>query len=134
MTSSSVSQDAPISVPLFKAAESAPDGYLLDRNLNTAPHYVVNSNGNYIELDDGRQMFDASGGAAVACLGHRNEEVIEALIEQAHQIAYCHSMFFKTHSTDSLAEELILSTGKRLERVYLICSGMSLNSIDTRTD
>jgi len=98
----------------------------LDRDLNTAPHSVVNAKGNYIQLDNGQRIFDATGGAAVACIGHGNEEVIEAVTRQMLQISYCHSMFFKTHCTDSLAEELIAGTSKRLERVFLICSGMFL--------
>lgn len=124
MSPSVVSTFSPVHVPPIKASESAPHGYLLDRDLNTAPHYVMNAKGNYIQLDNGQMIFDATGGAAVACVGHGNEEAIEAVTRQMLQISYCHSMFFKTHCTDSLAEELIAGTGKRLERVFLICSGM----------
>ena len=123
MSPSAVSILSPIHVPPVKVTEAAPASYLLDRDLNTAPHYVVGSKSNHLFLDDGRKIFDASGGAAVACLGHGNEEVNELMRRQLDQVSYCHSMFFKTHSTDDLAEELITSTGKRLERVFLICSG-----------
>lgn len=57
-----------------------PDSYLMDRDLNTAPHEVMNAKGNYIHLDNGQAIFDATGGAAVACLGHENQEVIEAVM------------------------------------------------------
>jgi 4-aminobutyrate aminotransferase-like enzyme len=107
-----------------EAPESASGDYLLDRDLNSAPQYVVNAKGNYILLDGGRRIFDGSGGAAVLCLGHANQEVIEAVTQQTLQISYCHSMFFKTQSTDSLAKELITSTDNKLERVFLICSGI----------
>jgi adenosylmethionine-8-amino-7-oxononanoate aminotransferase len=127
MSPSAVSTLSPVLAPSVKAFESSPGGFLLDRDLNTAPHYVVNAQGNYIQLDNGQKIFDATGGAAVACIGHGNEEAIEAVTRQMLQISYCHSMFFKTHCTDSLAEELIAGTGKRLERVFLICSGMFLN-------
>lgn len=126
MSPSAVSTFSPIHVPPVKAIESDLGGYLLDRDLNTAPNYVVSAEGNYIHLDNGQKIFDATGGAAVACIGHGNEEAIEAVARQMLQISYCHSMFFKTHCTDSLAEELIAGTGKRLERVFLICSGMFL--------
>ena len=124
MSHSAVSTLSPIHVSSSKVSESAPDGYLLDRDLNTALQYVVGSKGNYITLESGRKIFDASGGAAVACLGHGNEEVNEMIRRQVEQISYCHSMFFRTRSTESLAEELILSTGKKLDRVFLISSGM----------
>ena len=114
---------------LPKLLSLLPVSYLLDRYLNTTLHYVVGSKGNYILLDDGRKIFDACGGAAVTCLGRGNEEVREAINKQGDQAAYVHSMFFKTHSTESLAEELIASTGKRLERVFLLCSGMFIQNV-----
>jgi adenosylmethionine-8-amino-7-oxononanoate aminotransferase len=126
MSLPAVSTFSPFQVSTVKATESTPGGYLLDRDLNTAPYEVVNAKGNYIKLDNGQEIFDASGGAAVACLGHGNEEAMEAVTRQMLQISYCHSMFFKTHCTDSLAEELIAGTDNRLERVFLICSGMFL--------
>ena len=126
MSPSAVSTFSPVHVPSIKAIESTPGSYLLDRDLNTAPHHVVNARGNYIQLDNGQRIFDATGGAAVACIGHGNQEAIEAVTRQMLQISYCHSMFFKTNCTDSLAEELIAGTGKILERVFLICSGMFL--------
>jgi len=124
MSPSAVSPLSVVQVPPGKVTNSAPDDYLLDRDLNFSSHYAVASKGNYLILDDGRKVFDACGGAAVACLGYGNKEVIEAMTKQSYEVPYCHSMFFKTHSTEGLAEELIASTGKRLERVFLISSGL----------
>ena len=126
MSPSAVSQLSPIHAAPVQTTESAPESYLLDRDLNTALPYVVGSNGSYILLEDGREIFDACGGAAVTCIGHGNTEVREAINKQGDQAAYVHSMFFKTYSTESLAEELITSTGKKLAKVFIICSGMFL--------
>jgi adenosylmethionine-8-amino-7-oxononanoate aminotransferase len=102
----------------------APDSYLMDRDLNTAPYEVTNAEGNYIYLNNGQAIFDATGGAAVACLGHGNQEVIEAATNQMRQIPYCHSMFFGTRCTSSLAEELIAGTDDKLNKAFIICSGL----------
>jgi adenosylmethionine-8-amino-7-oxononanoate aminotransferase len=110
--------------PPGKVFDTTPGGYLMDRDLNTAPHEVTNARGNYIHLDNGQMIFDATGGAAVACLGHGNEEVIEAVTNQMLQISYCHSMFFGTRCTSSLAEELIAGTNDKLDKAFIICSGL----------
>lgn len=123
MAPSAVSTFSPIHVQPVITTDP-PSSYLLDRDLNTAPEYVIRAEGNHLILDNGRRIFDACGGAAVACLGHGNEEVCDAIDRQRRQVAYANSMSFKTRVTDSLAEELITSTGKKLERVYLICSGL----------
>ena len=104
----------------------------MDRDMNTAPHEVVNAKGNYIELDNGQSVFDATGGAAVACLGHGNEEVIAAVARQMAQVSYCHSMFFRTSSTSDLAEELIAGTDFNMAKAFIICSGQYLTPFARR--
>jgi hypothetical protein len=47
------------------------------------PPVAVSGEGIYLHLADGRAMIDASGGAAVACLGHGNRRVAEAIGRQA---------------------------------------------------
>jgi adenosylmethionine-8-amino-7-oxononanoate aminotransferase len=108
------------------AMEQDVDGYLMDRDLNSAAHEVVSAKGNYIELSNGQTVFDATGGAAVSCHGHGNEEIIAAVAKQMREISYCHSMFFKTRATDALAEALIAGTDYRLAKAFIICSGKSL--------
>jgi adenosylmethionine-8-amino-7-oxononanoate aminotransferase len=125
MSPAAISMHAPEYAVQPKTMDSAPQGYLMDRDLNTAAPEVVSARGNYIELDNGQRVFDATGGAAVACHGHGNQEVIDAVSKQMLEISYCHSMFFKTRSTDSLAETLIAGTDYKLAKAYIICSGLS---------
>lgn len=42
---------------------------VLHRNLLHEPLEVAHGEGNYLILKDGQKVFDASGGAAVACVG-----------------------------------------------------------------
>jgi adenosylmethionine-8-amino-7-oxononanoate aminotransferase len=100
-----------------------PDGYLMDRDLNDTPHKIVRSKGSIIVLDNGQEIFDGSCGAAVSCIGHGDEEVIEAMSAQHRQVSYCHSMFFGTTSTSNLGEELIRGTNNKMSKAFIICSG-----------
>jgi adenosylmethionine-8-amino-7-oxononanoate aminotransferase len=49
-----------------------------------------------IITSDGRRYLDASGGAAVSCLGHAHPEVLAAMHAQIDRIAYAHTSFFTT--------------------------------------
>lgn len=46
---------------------------VLHRSLHQDPLHVVSAKGHYLHLSNGQKIFDATGGAAVACLGHGNE-------------------------------------------------------------
>ena len=55
------------------------------------PPVAVRGEGIYLHTADGRRIIDASGGAAVACLGHGNRRVAEAIGRQAAAMAYAHT-------------------------------------------
>ncbi len=59
--------------------------------------------GKGIELFDstGKAYIDASGGAAVSCLGHGHPDVNAALHAQVDQLAYTHSSFFTTEVAEA---------------------------------
>jgi adenosylmethionine-8-amino-7-oxononanoate aminotransferase len=46
---------------------------VLHRSLHHDPLRVVSAKGNYLQLDNGQKIFDATGGAAVACIGHGDQ-------------------------------------------------------------
>lgn len=46
---------------------------VLHRSLHHKPLHAVSAQGNYLFLNNGQKVFDATGGAAVACLGSGNE-------------------------------------------------------------
>jgi adenosylmethionine-8-amino-7-oxononanoate aminotransferase len=45
---------------------------VLHRSLHHRPLYVTSAKGNYLHLSNGQKILDATGGAAVACLGSGN--------------------------------------------------------------
>lgn len=97
---------------------------VLHRNTKHFPKKAVGGKGCYIYLEDGQKFLDSTGGAAVSCLGHGNEEVTKAVIEQANKLAYCHSAFFGTQVSEDLANLLVESTGGKLTKVFIASSGM----------
>jgi len=48
--------------------------------------------GIYVTLEDGREIIDAVGGAAVACIGNGHPEVIQAIKDQADKLS-CRYIF-----------------------------------------
>ena len=79
--------------------------------------------GPYLIDRSGRRYLDASGGAAVSCLGHGHRAVIEAIKEQAEKLAYAHTSFFSSEPAEALADWLIEAAGGAYERVYFVSGG-----------
>jgi adenosylmethionine-8-amino-7-oxononanoate aminotransferase len=81
--------------------------------------------GDGIEVIDseGKRYIDACGGAAVSCLGHSNQRVIDAIKRQAQQLPYAHTSFFTTQVAEELADRLVAAAPKGLEHVYFVSGG-----------
>ena len=81
--------------------------------------------GKGVELFDaqGRAYIDASGGAAVSCLGHGHPDVNAALHAQVDKLAYTHSSFFTTDVAETLADRLVADAPKGISHVYFVSGG-----------
>jgi yeast amino acid transporter len=64
------------------------ESHIFHRSFATKPLNVVSQSGLTLTLDDGRQIIDATGGPAVACLGHNVPEVNEAISQQLGKVGY----------------------------------------------
>lgn len=97
--------------------------HLLHRVING--ELPVATGGRGIELFDaqGRSYIDASGGAAVSCLGHGHPDVLAALHAQLDRLAYAHTGFFTTEAAEQLADRLIEDAPAGLDHVYLVSGG-----------
>ncbi len=87
------------------------------------PPVAVSGDGVHIVDAAGKRYLDASGGAAVSCLGHSHPAVIAAIREQAGRLAFAHSGFFTTEPMEDLAGFLAERAPGRLDRVYLLSGG-----------
>jgi adenosylmethionine-8-amino-7-oxononanoate aminotransferase len=96
---------------------------ILHRAIHSRMPVAVGGKG--IELFDaeGKAYIDASGGAAVSCLGHGHPAVIAALHEQLDQLAYAHTGFFTSEVAEALADLLIEHAPQGLSHVYLVSGG-----------
>jgi adenosylmethionine-8-amino-7-oxononanoate aminotransferase len=71
----------------------------------------------------GRRYIDASGGAAVSCLGHGHAEVLAAMHAQLDRLAYAHTSFFTTEVAEELAELLVRDAPAGTSHAYFVSGG-----------
>ncbi len=93
------------------------------RQLTETYPVAVRGEGCYIVDRDGRRYLDASGGAAVSCLGHSHPRVIAAIKRQLDSIAYAHTGFFTSEPAEALADRLIAAAPAGMDRVYFVSGG-----------
>ncbi len=93
------------------------------RNLRQSYPTAVRGDGAYIVDAGGRRYLDASGGAAVSCLGHSHPRVIGAIKEQLDRIPFAHTGFFTSEPAEDLADHLIARAPAGLDKVYLVSGG-----------
>lgn len=59
----------------------------------------------------------------MSCLGHGDERVKAAVMDQMDKVAYCHSLFYGTDAVEELARELVETTGGEMGRAFFVSSG-----------
>lgn len=79
--------------------------------------------GAYLIDDQGRRYLDASGGAAVACLGHSHPAVIDAVVEQIRTLPCAHTSFFTSLPSEALANFLIARAPRGMVRFLTVSDG-----------
>jgi len=80
---------------------------VLHRDLRRTPPVAVAGDGAYILDAAGKRYLDASGGAAVSCLGHNHPRVVAAVREQVGRLEYVHTSFFTNEPSEALAHALM---------------------------
>ena len=88
---------------------------------------AVRGEGLWVVDSDGKRYLDASGGAAVSCLGHSHPAVIQAIKEQLDKLPYAHTSFFTNEPSEALADHLIARAPEGLSRVYFTSGGSEAN-------
>ena len=71
----------------------------------------------------GAKIIDGSGGAAVACLGHGNRRIAEAIGRQAATMAYAHTGTFSSQPAEDLAHIVLDGEPGGLTHAYFCSSG-----------
>ena len=97
--------------------------HVFHRNPRQTLEFAVRSEGIRLFDRQGRSYIDASGGAAVSCLGHGHPDVIQAVKKQLDEVAYAHSSFFTTQVCEDLADFLAQHAPGDLNHVYFVSGG-----------
>ena len=90
--------------------------------LDTYPT-AVRGDGAYLIDAAGKRYLDASGGAAVSCLGHSDSRVIAAIKRQLDELPFAHTAFFTSRPAEELAEHLARAAPGDLNHVYFVSGG-----------
>ncbi|WP_085031319.1 aspartate aminotransferase family protein [Ensifer aridi] len=72
---------------------------------------------------NGKRYLDGSSGAVVANIGHGNERVRDAMIEQANRISYVVRTAFTSESTDTLCKLISDLAGPGFDQTFLVSGG-----------
>jgi adenosylmethionine-8-amino-7-oxononanoate aminotransferase len=99
------------------------DSHILHRQLRGQYPLAAGAAGCFIEDAEGRRYLDASGGAAVSCLGHGHPDVLAAMHAQLDRVAYAHTSFFSTPVAEELADVLVADAPAGISHVYLVSGG-----------
>ena len=97
--------------------------HILHRQLRGTLPLAVGGHGIRLVDADGREYLDASGGAAVSCLGHGHPDVARAMHAQIDRLAFAHTRFFSTPVAEELADVLIAGAPPGMSHVYLVSGG-----------
>jgi adenosylmethionine-8-amino-7-oxononanoate aminotransferase len=84
---------------------------------------AVRGEGAYLFDREGKRYLDASGGAAVSCLGHSDREVIAAIQRQLEKLPFAHTSFFTNEPMEALADALIARAPRSFDKVYFVSGG-----------
>ncbi len=95
----------------------------MHRSLRATPPKAVGGEGVWLIAENGHRVLDASGGAAVSCLGHQHPRVLAAMERQAAKLAYAHTGFFTSEPAEELAERLVGHEPGGLAYVYYVSGG-----------
>ena len=93
------------------------------RHLSRRFPTAVSGQGVRLRDSEGKEYIDASGGAAVSCLGHGHPDVLAAMHAQIDKLAYAHTSFFTTEVAEELAANLIRQAPAGTSHVYFVSGG-----------
>ncbi len=96
--------------------------HVFPRHTKSSLPVAVAGEGCYLIDDQGRRYLDC-GDAAVSCLGHSNQTVIQAVRDQVGKIAFAHTGFMTSEPAEALADLLIKHAPGDLDRVYFVSGG-----------
>ena len=97
--------------------------HILHRQIRHTLPVAASARGMTLTDSAGREYIDASGGAAVSCLGHGHPDVLAAMHAQIDRVAYAHTSFFTTEVAEQLADVLVQGAPAGTSHAYFVSGG-----------
>ena len=97
--------------------------HVLHRAIGSDYPVAASGEGIYIRDQSGKEYIDASGGAAVSCLGHSHPDILAAMRAQLDKLEYAHTSFFTSQAAEYLADELIAHAPQCIGHVFYVSGG-----------
>ncbi len=97
--------------------------HVFGRNLRESLPVAAKGDGICLIDTNGKRYIDASGGAAVSCLGHSDPDVIAAIKDQLDKVAFAHTSFFTSQPAEDLADFLIDAAPEGIAMTYFVSGG-----------
>jgi len=97
--------------------------HVLHRSIAHRYPTAVSGKGIFIRDETGKDYIDASGGAAVSCLGHSHPDVIGAMRAQLDKLEYAHTSFFTSQAAEELADDLVAHAPDGLGHAFFVSGG-----------
>jgi len=97
--------------------------HVLHRTIGHQYPTAVSGKGLIIRDQNGKEYIDASGGAAVSCVGHSHPDVLAAMRAQIDTLEYAHTSFFTTQVAEELADDLAAHAPAGLDHVFYVSGG-----------
>lgn len=97
--------------------------HILHRQIGHEYPVAASGRGIFIRDTNGKDYIDASGGAAVSCLGHSHPAVNAAISAQLNSLEYAHTSFFTTRVAEELADNLVAHAPNGIDHVLFVSGG-----------
>ena len=97
--------------------------HVLHRSMAHRYPTAVSGEGVFIRDQAGKDYIDASGGAAVSCLGHSHPDIIAAMRAQLDKLEYAHTSFFTSEAAEELADDLVAHAPDGLGHAFFVSGG-----------
>jgi adenosylmethionine-8-amino-7-oxononanoate aminotransferase len=97
--------------------------HVLHRSIAHRYPTATSGKGIFIRDETGKEYLDASGGAAVSCLGHSHPDILAAMRAQLDKLEYAHTSFFTSEAAEELADDLVAHAPAGLGHAFFVSGG-----------
>jgi adenosylmethionine-8-amino-7-oxononanoate aminotransferase len=100
-----------------------PQGHVFYRKMSYARPKISHGEGIYLYDESGKRYIDGSGGPLVVNIGHGRSEVVQAMCQQADQVAYVHATMFTSDTIEEYSDALAEIVPLENPRFFYLNSG-----------